>query len=154
VSTAVDVGRKETAMATITRADLQIGRDDPNGLAMPYVTCRVNFNPEEMSIMNALPGVKVFELRCELWGGDGSSADDFLFLYPQKWDFADSTPSSSEPASFYATISQEKLDEDSSTWWGGGDDRDDIYGKLILDRVLFARTEVATAKTPERHGYF
>jgi hypothetical protein len=147
---------RETAMATITNADLHIHRDEQRKVAIPEVICNVNFNAHELKIIKALPGTRVFRLKCELWGGDSGSSDDFLFRYAERKYFGDSTPTANELRRFVVEIGQDILNEDTETWWGGGDDKDDIYGLLVLDNVLIpgSPTEVARAKTPERHGYF
>jgi hypothetical protein len=143
-------------MAMIENVDLEIARDEARKIVIPSVVCNIKFNQRELKLIEALPGMRVFRLKCELWGGDSGSSDDFLFRYALRYYFGDSTPTDVEHRRFTTEIGQEILDEDKESWWGGGDDKDDIYGLLVLDNVLTpgSPVEVARAKTPERHGYF
>lgn len=127
-------------MATISHANLQIKHDHDKKLATPVVTGKVTFTPIEQALMKTLPGQRVFKLTCELWGADGwfpGDDDNKRYRYTTVYYFADSTPTPVEERKFSVTVGEGVLDEDLGT--------DEIYGKLILDNLLFpARVEKKT----------
>ena len=135
-------------MATITDAKLTISHDHAKKLATPVVTCHVNFSPQDMALMNALPNVRVFKLKCQLWGADEwfNGGDDNLGLavYSRVHYFADSTPTPTESRTFSAEVGEGVLDEDNGI--------DEIYGKLTLYNLVFP--SIVSKKTNEVHHSF
>lgn len=76
--------------------------------------------------MRNCSGIRLFKLKCQLWGSDSglTGADDFLYTYSNVYFFPDATPAPVESRRFEVVLGEGVLDED----WG----EDEVYGLLKL----------------------
>ena len=133
-------------MATITNAQLTITHDHKKKTAQCVVRCTVNFTPLELCQMKTCRDVRLFKLKCELWGADSglTGADDYLYTYSTVFYFPDPSPTASEQRTFDVTVGEGLLDEDFG--------EDEIYGKLILQN-LYTLVKI-TKNTNQVHHSF
>jgi hypothetical protein len=133
-------------MATIANATLSLAHDKTKKTVNSVVRCTVNFTALELCQMKNCKDVRLFKLKCQLWGEDSglNFGDDFLFTYTTVFFFPDPSPTGSETRTFEVVLGEGVLDED----WG----QDEVYGKLILTNLY---TLVAvTKKTNVVHHSF
>lgn len=133
-------------MATITDANLTISHDHTKKLARAVVRCKVNFTPLELCQMRICPQVKLFKLKCQLWGADSglTGADDHLFTYTNVFFYPDANPAATENAVFDVTLGEGVLDEDFG--------RDEIFGRLQLVN-LYTQTQVIKKTNQVSHSF-
>lgn len=113
-------------MATITNRNLTLRHDHEKRIVTAIVTCNVNFTNLELCQMKNCSGIRLFKLKCQLWGSDSglTGADDFLYTYSNIYFFPDATPTATESRRFEVVLGEGVLDED----WG----QDEVYGLLRL----------------------
>lgn len=113
-------------MATITNRILTLRHDHEKKIVTAIVTCNVNFTALEICQMKNCSGIRLFKLKCQLWGADSglTGADDFLYTYSNIYFFPDATPTPTESRRFEVVLGEGVLDED----WG----QDEVYGLLRL----------------------
>ena len=135
-------------MATITNAKLTVTHDHEKKLVHPVVTADVNFTALELCQMRNCKGVRLFKLKCQLWGSDDPDPDDFLFTYSTVFYFPDTTPTATENRKFdVGVLGEGVLDEDSFPR-----PQDEVYGLLRLTNL--ASSVELRVRTNEVHHYF
>ena len=133
-------------MATITNATLALAHDHRKKTVKATVTCKVNFTALELCQMKNCSGIRLFKLKCQLWGEDSglTGADDFLFTYSDVFFFPDTTPTATESRTFDVLLGEGVLDED----WG----QDEVYGLLKLVN-LYSMIEVKKKTNTVSHSF-
>jgi len=133
-------------MATITNATLNLTHDHKKKTVRAVAKCNVNFTALEQCQMKNCPGIRLFKLKCQLWGADSglTGADDFLFTYSDVFFFPDPTPTATESRTFDVVLGEGVLDED----WG----EDEVYALFKLVN-LYTLVQVSKKSNTVSHSF-
>jgi hypothetical protein len=103
--------RRRNDMAGLANPVLTLTPDRATKTVRAVATCRINFNPFELSEMQQ--GLK-FRFRAKLFGADAAAGgDDDLFTFTPPKTYPDATPNDVEDVTFEETLALEVLDEDA-----------------------------------------
>lgn len=133
-------------MATITNAMMTLAHDHKKKTVRAIVKCNINFTPMERCQMTNCPGMRLFKLKCQLWGKDSglTGADDFLFTYADVFFFPDPEPLATENRIFDVVLGEGVLDED----WGEAE----IFGLIKLIN-LYTLVQITRKTNTAAHSF-
>lgn len=130
-------------MAIIRDVNLSIKHDHGKKLAHVTVKVEVVFTLLEVCLMQSCEKIRMFKLKCQLWGDDVFS-DDYLYTIPTVFYFPDPTPTTVETKTFTVTVGEGVLDED----WG----KDEVYAKVCLYNFL-ASNQICKKSNVVKHRF-
>ncbi|HEX8283897.1 MAG TPA: hypothetical protein VF588_11110 [Pyrinomonadaceae bacterium] len=111
------------------------------------VKCKVNFTRLELCQMKTCNQIKLFKLKCQLWGADDGffdRTDILLFTYSNVFFCPDATPNANENAAFEVAVGEGVLYEDTRT--------DEIFGRLLLTN-LYTQMQVTKKTSQVSHSF-